>query len=71
MNNTFSSDSARNQTLISICVNENTNSEKNKLEVVGRLKNQDALKKETGMHVMTSNFRLEFSTGGQKVVKDT
>ena len=64
MNNTFSSDSSRNQTLTYICANENTNSEKNKLEVVGRLKHQDALTKQTGMHVMTSIFRLEFSIPG-------
>ena len=64
MNNTLSSDSARNQTLTYICANENTNSEKNKLEVVGRLKHQDALKKKTGMHVITSNIRLEFSIPG-------
>ena len=60
-NNTFSSDSARNETLTYICANENNNRDKNKLELVGRLKHQDALKKETGMHVITSNFRLEFS----------
>ena len=61
LNNTFSSDSARNETLTYICANENNNSDKDTLELVGRLKHQDALKKETGRHVITSNFRLEFS----------
>ena len=60
-NNTFSSASARNTTSTYICVNENDNSDKDTLELVGRIKHQDALKKETGMHVITSNFRLEFS----------
>ena len=61
LNDTFSRDSARNETLTYVCANENNNSAKNKLELVGRLKHQDALKKETGMHVIISNFRLEFS----------
>ena len=45
-NNISSSVSARNDTLTYICANENNNSEQNKLELVGRLKHQDALKKE-------------------------
>ena len=63
-NNTSSSVSARNDTLTYICANENNNSDKNKLELVGRLKHQDALKKETGMHVIIINVRFEFSIPG-------
>ena len=43
---TSRSDSAHNDTLTYICANDNNNSEENKLELVGRSKHQDALKKE-------------------------
>ena len=45
-NNPFSSASVRDETLTYICVNENNNSDKIKMELNGRLKHQDALKLE-------------------------
>ena len=56
LNNTFSSDPTRNETLTYICANENNNSDKNELELVGRLKHQDALKKENRYACYNNQF---------------